>query len=339
MLMRKKLLMILTTSLILGHSAFVHAQDWSLPLDRGALRQLSPEALDTYNKAWEQIDRISYDIGVALLNRAAAQDPGNKRLQFYTVDRALNRANVYYSAGSYRDISDDFFNDDLRRGVQAPWLIDEIFIEGTLNVYTTPPWRISEAFLDLAEAGLGRLVSLDNLTEEERSRLNRMRRDASELRSTITERDSSRREAARPVVEHIFRQRREAFFRDADPIDPKNPFDVEFDAVIQGIREIEALEDGALAETEYNPFARLPGEHLDPVFPPIPTFNQGFGQGFGGPGFGGPMGGMDEWGNPIGGGPAFGPPMGGPPLDPFSAAPQPGVAPGAPPQPNDPFLF
>lgn len=327
--MRKSLLMVMTTGLLAGMVTFSQAQDWTIPLDERALSQLGPEAREYYNDAWHQIDRAGFDIGVALLDRAARNEPTNRELQFYTAARAMNRARVYYSAGSYRDITDEFFNQDLRRATQPPWLIDEIFLDGTVNSYSTPPWKISEAFIDLAERSYNRLGEIENLTREEQTRLERMRGEARDLRANLTTRDTARRESARHIVEYIFRSRRDVFFEAADPFDPKNPFDVEAEEEVRGIIEREIAEDSLVDDTEYNPFAVLPSQFTDPVFPPLqPAQPQ--------PGFGMPQQ-MDEFGRPIGqpmvgfgpgdaegmdpfGGPGFGGP-----------APAPGAPPGGEP--------
>ncbi|MCC5874666.1 MAG: hypothetical protein JJU11_00470 [Candidatus Sumerlaeia bacterium] len=321
--MRKTLFMVVTTGLFAGAVSLSQGQDWTIPLDERALRQFDAESLEVYNEAWHQIDRAGFDVGTALLSRLARMEPENHTLQFYTAARAMNRANVYYSAGSYTDITDDFQSQELQRATQAPWLIDEIFIDGTINAYSMPPWKISEAFIDIAEASVDNLESLTDLSQEEINRTSQMRSNLEELRANLTVRDTARQEAARPIVEYIFRQRREAFFERADPFDPKNYFDVEERGEIEGILEREAAELSPVEETEYNPFAMLPSQFMEPVFPPQQPVGQ--------PGFQQPQQQFDEFGRPIGA-PPPGFQMEGDAMDPFGAG-----APPAQQPPQDEF--
>lgn len=323
--MRKSLFTVITSGLFIGAVSLSQGQDWSIPLDDRALRQLDAEALEVYNEAWHQIDRAGYDVGTALLSRVARMEPENHTLQFYTAARAMNRANVYYSAGSYIDITDDFLNQDLQRATQAPWLIDEIFIDGTINAYSMPPWKISEAFIDIAEIAVDNLESLTDLTDEEATRTSQLRSNITDLRANLTARDTARQEAARPIVEYIFRQRREAFFERADPFEPTNFFDMEQQGEIEAILDREAAELSPVEDTEYNPFAMLPSQFIEPVFPPQQPVGQ--------PGFQQPQQQVDEFGRPIGfGTPPPGFEMGADGMDPFGEAPaQPA------PQEQDPF--
>lgn len=290
--MRRLLFPLIATGLLTASAAVSSAQDWTVPLGKPHVNALPDDAREVYTEAWDHIDRAGFDIGVALLNRAGSMAPDNKELQFYTMSRAINRARVYYGAASFRDIADDFHNPELRRATQPPWLIDEIFIDGTINSYTTPPWRIAEAFLDLAEACSARLGELDNLNREETVRLNNARELISNVRNTLTERDTARREAAKSIREMILRERREYFLDRAEPLDSKNFFDVEYQNLLRGVVEDEEIE--IEETTEYNPFATLPGEYREPIIPPQPI-QPGFGPGFGPP----PMQ-MDEFGRPIG---------------------------------------
>lgn len=274
--MRKNLFPLIATGLLGAVASLSPAQDWTLPLGETSIDALPADAREVYEQAWERIDRVGYDTGVALLNRAASMAPANKSIQFYTINRAINRARVYYSAASFSDLTNDFFNPELRRATQPPWLVDEIFIEGSINAYTTPPWRIAESFLDLAEASADRLDQLDTLTDEEVNRLQSVRSQITVLRNTFTERDAARQESAKPIKDMVLRERREAFMRKVDPLDPKNFFDVEYEDMLRGIEEAEevSLEES----TEYNPFATLPGEYREPIIPP--QMQPGFGQGF-----------------------------------------------------------
>jgi hypothetical protein len=305
------------------------ALDWSVMLPEREVARLSADARAYYDRAWVQNDRINWDESVVLLSRAAEIDVDHAGLQFLVLSRSINRAEVYYSAGSFTDPASDFEDEAAKRLLSPPWQIRQIFLEedrgvGDPLVYTTPPWKIAEVYFDLADGALARLDAMaGRLSREDRARVARARVELEKLRSTIAERDQRRAESGKPIMAEVQRLRMEFFKQTAPPDDPLNPFDQQFLKMSEGADQ--QATSGEKEDDEYNPFATLPGEYLDPVFP-LPQLTAPMIQGIGtAPAF-------DEFGRPIAQPTAFGfdpslpstaqPVFGAPPAAP--AAPPPG---------------
>lgn len=224
---------------------------------------LDGEALAHFELAAELYDRVNFDEMVIELDKAARLAPENVTLQFVTAVAARNRADVYYGAASF--------------GV-PPDNMD----------YSSPPWRTSEPFFDIAESALQRLMVNSNLTVEERARLDTESNLVQTRRAAIVERDQERIKTALPMVLSIQQSRREAMktglFAEVDPLDPAAPYF----ARERSRRDREREERQALAAAEQglainDPFAPLPGEYTRPAIPPPPPPQQfqpqqGFGE-------------------------------------------------------------
>src|SRR5690606_21010829 len=142
-------------------------------------------ALAHFQLAAEYYDRVNFDAMVTELDKAAALAPENIPLQFVTAVAARNRAEVYYGEASYGAPPDNM-------------------------EYSSPPWRTSEPFYDIAESALQRLMVIEDLPFEARQRLDTELNLVETRRSAIAERDEARRTTALPLVLSIQRSRRES---------------------------------------------------------------------------------------------------------------------------------
>ncbi len=241
------------------------ALDWTVVLSEESASALNADARPYYADAVEQLDHVNYEEAVQLLSEAAERAPSHVDLQFLTATRARSLAGTYYSASSYGD------------PLGMTW--------------TSPDWRTSEPYVEIAESALNRLQTITDLDTEERRRLENELEALQALAPTLGERDAARFESALPVVQLVADQRREAAgfderADDLDPLDPatyfllrgENTSALEIAESLTGTGSEDEEDEALLLE---DPFAPLPGEFTEPFLPPPPQPNQGApGQGF-----------------------------------------------------------
>jgi hypothetical protein len=277
---------------------------WVVPLSEEAVEALPEDARRQYERAMVQIDHINYDGGVALLAEAAELAPENTLLQFYTLSRARDRAEVYYSAATFLPAQD---------GMD----------------YSTPPWRTAEVFLEIADSSIRRLQESGDLNTEQMRQLQRETELIEAGKTGLAQRDRQRLEAAAFVVNRILFERMEAM----------GIFDMMRDL---DMPEVDALERALVRAPDepvvddVDPFALLPGEHREDFIPPAPPPQQ-YQQGYFDPYAGTPGFGPDPYGAPPGyeGGQYFGERGFPPPQQPQQWSPEM----GGPPPRDEEFLF
>lgn len=265
-----------SAAIILALASAGFAQDYSIGLEEAEVEKMNEEAFYHYQQAMEAFDRINYDGGIFHLEDALEADPVHVELQFFTLARARDRAENYYSAASYST---------------PPENMD----------YSSPPWRTSEVFYDVADKALTNLVQAPSLSVEERLRLEKSRQLVDEGRASMEARDNARFETASDLVSEI-RERR-FIARGLDQ------FVILQDIAVEGVTiPAEGEEDDTI-----DPFALLPGQQLEdwlPAPPPPPPGQAGpAGFGPGGPAPAGNFGpapgavqgeGANRFGNPGG---------------------------------------
>lgn len=236
---------IFTTTTIVG------AQDWRVMLTPEQEQRLNPRAMELYREAALAIDHINYDEAAQLLGQAAEAQPNHIGLQFLAASRARNRAEIYYSAASYTPPPESM-------------------------TYSSPKWRTSEPFIDIARASLLRLQNNPDLGTEEKERLESAIQTMEQRVAAIRQRDAARFETAYPLVQEIRAARLELELRgnpldpQPDPLDPATPFirkALEQQAAAKKATET-GVDKGLL--DELNPFKALPGEWRESFLPPPP---------------------------------------------------------------------
>lgn len=255
--MTRQFTAVIASLTIIAATSLVGAQDWRVMLDENAQSQLSGEALDIYKKAEIENDRVNYDEAVKLLAEAAELAPENENLQFLVASRARDRAEVYYGAAAYR-----------------------LPPQNNMD-YTSPDWRTAEPFIQMADAALNRLESMTDLSAEERSRVENERAFLERERQNLEVRDAAREETSLPLVVKIKNLREEAMNPEGDELDPLDTRNA-FKQVKPTFGEFTE------EDLKRNPFALLPGEHIEPFLPPPPQPQQGqqFGDPYGQQNFG-----------------------------------------------------
>lgn len=244
----KRLTLTLSATVLAVFATSASAQDWRVMLSDETVSKLPEPAVEIYKEAEVQNDRVNYDETVLLLAEAAERAPENIPLQFLVAARALDRAEIYYSASSYS---------------QPPENMD----------YTSPQWRTAEPFYDMADNALQRLLVNPNLSAEARDRLENYLQDLEEGRSGIAQRDQARRDTAMPLVMKIRKAREEQMTGttgdDYGILDTRNAFERDEEESDM------AFADGALTtEVTLSPFRKLPGEYNAPFLPPPPAPQQ-----------------------------------------------------------------
>lgn len=309
--MRLTVVTLLSAAIFLA-TGQAQALDWKTSLPESEAGKLPPETRVLYDQAMTHIDRIDYDGGVVLLAQAAEKSPDVVELQFFTLARARDRAEVYYSAASYREIDPDANKE-------------------VVNLYSTPPWRTSENFYDIAEQALRRLQENSSLGTEEKRRAGKEASALEAGRNSIHERDKQRFESATTVIDEIYQMRKDALKLE-DPELTADRLAAKAGAETAPPTEAKpATEEGKVDYKTIDPFAPLPGEYTQSITDLLPAPVQ--------PGqLGGAPGG--EFADPaLAGGTSY---FGAPPADvsgdgpPPAAAPAPGGDPfggggGAPP--------
>lgn len=258
------------------------ALDYSLMLEQSEAASLPPEALAHYEEAAFFNERAAYEIVVVKLDEAAREAPNHIPIQFLTLQRARDRAEVYYSGAIYAPAADNMD-------------------------YTSPPWRTAEPMIDIAEQAASRLLANPELSIEEKRRVERDAETLRELKNTISERDRARLEAGDDVVQEKLKYRQSY---------------LGFDTVAEAARELPGAPaptppPGGVTGppvTEVDPFELLPGEVVQDFLPPPPPPQPGTAAGPGAPGV--PPG-APQRGNPQGA-----PQRGNPQGAPQPAAPQ-----------------
>lgn len=292
------------------------ALDWTRTLPPDAVAALPEETRALYAEAIRHIDRIDYDGGVKLLGQAAETAPESLELQFFTLARARDRAEVYYSAASYAPVPENM-------------------------TYGTPPWRTSEGFYEIADTAMRRIQENPSLGAEQKNRMQQEANALTEGRTTLQERDKKRFETGIPVTDEVYEIRKGALgLEEPEPTADRlaaKAAEMASDAAQPAGTEGEKKEGDKFAEVD--PFAPLPGEYTQSITDllPVPVQPQqgaAFGGEFGDPAltgaqpsnyFGGAAPPADPNANPFGApAPAGGDPFGGggaaappPAADPF----------------------
>jgi len=248
--MNARIVSVLTSFLLLAAFS-VGAQDWRIMLDEEAEAALPEEVVPVYQEAKEQNDYVNYDEVAKLLDEAAEMAPDHAPLQFLTTVRARDRAEAYYNASVYTQPPDNM-------------------------EYTSPNWRTSDPYIDIADSALQRLVTNPDLSSEQRDRLEAELERLEEVKTNLIERDEARMSTALPLVLKI-RRNREAVMNkedeEMDILDPRNA------TKKPDVAEIAQDEDFESPESK-NPFSLLPGEYMKPFLPPppAPAANEQFNQ-------------------------------------------------------------
>ena len=263
-------------------------------LDEKSIGELQGEARVFYDLATEYNDKVNADSTVMALAEAARLAPENLSLQYLTARRARDRALAYFRGSYYAQ-----YHLEVKPPPVAPLaakqkaemealelaqvhgrITDEEFAyeKARLKIerpdYSSPPWRTSDPFLEIARECVQRLLTSESLTDEQQTRLRNESLLLERAQTLTEERDRARLESGLPFILGINQARRRALALDSDQefdaADPatfflqeeQNRRTQERESVLAAIIPTEQERPGFV-----NPYAPVPGEFIINALP------------------------------------------------------------------------